>query len=154
MVFLWFSYGSHGFPWTKMGKASPGNQMIHALWLASKARKAFLGSWGVNRKTVPAVLFLCCLFRLRCPLQYQKHQHFNRKWTLWWTNILQWKMAQYSGFSHSKMVIFHGKMLVHQRVYHGISWNGHLCDFLHSHGPSHPLDWYRWSIDWDRFIRR
>ena len=36
--------------------------------------------------------------------------------TLWWTYKKQLKMAIYSGFSPLKMVIFHCKMLVHQRV--------------------------------------
>ena len=36
--------------------------------------------------------------------------------TLWWTNIAMENDHRNSGVSHQKMVIFHGKMLVHQRV--------------------------------------
>ena len=53
-------------------------------------------------------------------------QHcFKKKHTLWWTNILPWKMAmEIVDFPINSMVIFHGKMLVHQRVYaRKTSWN-------------------------------
>ena len=37
--------------------------------------------------------------------------------TLWWTNSSQWKMAiEIVDFPINSMVIFHSKMLVHQRV--------------------------------------
>ena len=42
--------------------------------------------------------------------------------SLWWTNILPWKITMLlMGKSTISMAIFHGKMLVHQRVYHEIS---------------------------------
>ena len=41
-------------------------------------------------------------------------------YTLWWTNSLQWKMAiEIVDFPMNSMVIFHGKLLVHQRVNNG-----------------------------------
>ena len=38
------------------------------------------------------------------------------KYPAWWTNILPWKIAIEMWIFPLKMVIFHGKMLVHQRV--------------------------------------
>ena len=55
-----------------------------------------------------------------CPTGF--HAIFNNGWwwfgaTLWWTNSLQLKMAiEIVDFPIHSMVIFHGKMLVHQRV--------------------------------------
>ena len=37
---------------------------------------------------------------------------------LWWTNIAIENGHRNSGFSHYKMVIFHSKLLVHQRVFY------------------------------------
>ena len=47
-----------------------------------------------------------------------EHLATGRCWiSLWWTNSLQWKMAiEIVDFPINSMVIFHSKMLVHQRV--------------------------------------
>ena len=58
-----------------------------------------------------------------------------RSYPAWWTNILPWKMAiEIVDFPINSMVIFHGKMLVHQRVPKSGFWATEICKHLDVHG--------------------
>ena len=60
----------------------------------------------------------CCLKLARMdPQDGQEDKDVTTHHTLWWTYKKQWKMAiEIVDLPMNSMVIFHGKMLVHQRV--------------------------------------
>ena len=71
--------------------------------------------------------------------------HFHENWfTLWWTNILPWKVTMLlMGKSTISMAIFHGKMLVHQRLHNIYDWNPVVFQAMFFNLRSRP-----WSRRW------